>query len=284
LSVMLSTITRYLRIAFKYRFELVVDAGYLIAWMVALGFIGFVFLGKSDVLPYEFQVFILVNIFFWAFMEKGYLEATRVIPEEARMGTIGTLMNNNVSPLQLIVGQMTARSIINAVVAIVVFIPVFYYLHGEGMIVTPELPEIVYLVVIMLLSWFYMLTVAILLGSMALMFKKIGSTAGVFLQILKVGSGFFFPVQALADINFPLIDLLPNLLRIIPITRGLEVVRQVIILGELPGADDAFIPALGMLDPIVFMILGLAAGIVISLRFYRYVEKRSITLGVTEQY
>jgi ABC-type polysaccharide/polyol phosphate export permease len=281
---MISTITRYLRIAFKYRFELVVDAGYLIAWMIALGFIGFVFLGKSEILPYEFQVFILINIFFWAFMEKGYLEATRVIPEEARMGTIGTLMNNNVSPLTLIIGQMTARSIINTIVAIVVFIPVFYYLRMEDMIVTPELNNMIYLVVIMVISWLYMMTIAILMGSLALMFKKIGSTAGVFLQILKVGSGFFFPVQAFANVNFPLMDLLPNLLRVVPITRGLEVVRKVIILGELPGREDAFIKALGPLDPIIFMLLGLAVGIVISLRFYRYVERRSISLGVTEQY
>jgi ABC-type polysaccharide/polyol phosphate export permease len=281
---MISTITRYLRIAFKYRFELVVDAGYLIAWMIALGFIGFVFLGKSEILPYEFQVFILVNIFFWAFMEKGYLEATRVIPEEARMGTIGTLMNNNVSPLTLIIGQMTARSIINAIVAIVVFIPVFYYLRMEEMIVNPEFNNMVYLLVIMVISWLYMMTIAILMGSLALMFKKIGSTAGVFLQILKVGSGFFFPVQAFATVDFPLIGLLPDLLRIVPITRGLEVVRKVIILGELPGREDAFIPALGALDPIVFMLLGLIAGILISLRFYRYVERRSISLGVTEQY
>jgi ABC-type polysaccharide/polyol phosphate export permease len=281
---MISTITRYLRIAFKYRFELVVDAGYLIAWMIALGFIGFVFLGKSEILPYEFQVFILVNIFFWAFMEKGYLEATRVIPEEARMGTIGTLMNNNVSPLTLIIGQMTARSIINAIVAIVVFIPVFYYLRMEEMIVAPEINNMLYLMVIMVISWLYMMTIAILMGSLALMFKKIGSTAGVFLQILKVGSGFFFPVQAFATVDFPLIGLLPDLLRIIPITRGLEVVRKVIILGELPGSEDAFIPALGALDPIIFMLFGLVAGILISLKFYHYVEQRSISLGVTEQY
>ena len=284
MSIIFSTITRYLRIAFKYRFELVVDAGYLVAWMIALGFIGFVFLGKSDILPYEFQVFILVNIFFWAFMEKGYLEATRVIPEEARMGTIGTLMNNNVSPLHLIIGQMTARSIVNAIVAIVVFAPVFYYLRGEGMIADLEALNLLYLIIIMILSWLYVLTIAILMGSLALMFKKIGSTAGVFLQVLKVGSGFFFPVQAFATLEFPLLNYLPDLLRIIPVTRGLEVVRQVIILGELPGREDAFIPALGALDPIIFMVLGLAAGMVISLRFYRYVEHRSMSLGVTEQY
>lgn len=281
MSVILSNTARYLRIAFKYKFELVVDGGYLIAWMIAFGIMASALFRESQHLAYSFRAFILVNIFFWAFMEKGYIEATRVIPEEARMGTLGTLMNNNVSPLSLIAGQMAARSMLNAVIAVVVFIPVFGYLERIEPLTAVNF---LYLLIVVLLSWIYILTVAILMGSLALLFKKIGSTAGVLLQIFKVGSGFFFPVAAFGDMGWPL-TYLPDLLRLIPVTRGLEVARDIIILGKLPGAEGSWFVISGIsLDPIILMAVGVAAGIFISLSFYRYIEGKAMRLGIIEQY
>jgi ABC-type polysaccharide/polyol phosphate export permease len=281
LSLIFSNILRYLRIISKYRFELVVEAGYLIAMMIAFGFIGYIFLDSdSTILPYSFQKFIVVNIFVWAFMEKGYLEATRIIPEEARLGTLGTLLNNNVSPLTLIVSQMAARSILNGFVAVLVFVPVFMYLGVGSM----DLVGMVYLAAVLLLSWLYMLTVAILIGSLALLFKKIGPTAGVFLQLFKVGSGFFFPVETLRNVGWPF-TFLPAVLRIIPVTRGLEVARDIIILGKVPDGEGALLSISGVsLDPIVLMVAGVVAGLFISVGFYRYIERKSMKLGMVEHY
>jgi len=280
LGALTSSVVRYLRIALKYRFELLVDAAYLIAMMVAFGFIGNVVSTNPKFLAYSFRTFILVNIFFWSFMENGYMEATRIVPEEARLGTLGTLMNNNVSPLTLIVSQMAARSILNALIAIVVFLPVFFLL-GIGSI---DLPGLAYLSAVIFLSWLYVLAVAILMGSLSLMLKKIGAAAGVFLQVLKVGSGFFFPVAAFSTFVWPLSEL-PSLLRIIPVTKGLEVARDIIILGRLPGSEGSFLSVSGVpLDPILIMVTGVAAGLVISLAFYRFVERKSMKLGMIEHY
>lgn len=281
LSIFISNTLRYLRIAFKYKFELFIEATYLIAMMIAFGFIGYLFMGSSsDVMDYSFQKFIIVNIFVWAFIEKGYLEATRIIPEEARMGTLGTLINNNVSPLTLIISQMTARSMVNSLIAVIVFWPVFTLL-GIGSI---GLTGLGYLLVVILLCWLYMLTVAIIMGSLALMFKKIGSTAGVFLQVFKVGSGFFFPVATFSIAGWPL-SILPEVLRIIPVTTGLEVARDIIILGKLPEASDAYLSAFGVsLDPLVLMFGGVIAGVIISVSFYRYVERKSMKWGMIEHY
>jgi len=281
LSVLVSSVTRYLRIAIKYRFELLVEAIYLAAMMLAFGFIGLIFLGSSsDVMSYSFQSFIMVNIFFWAFMEKGYLEATKVVPEEARMGTLGTLMNNNVSPLTLIVSQMIARSVLSGSVAVIVFLPVFIYMGFASL----EPMSVAYLGVVMVLSWIYMLTVAILMGSLALMFKKIGSTAAVFLQVFKVGSGFFFPVATFSKAGWPF-TLLPGLLRLIPITTGLEVGRDIIILGKLPSPSGAYLSLSGVsLDPLLLMLGGVVTGVGISLAFYRHVEGRALRSGMFEHY
>lgn len=281
MSVLFSNVVRYLRIAFKYKFELAVEATYLIAMMIAFGFIGYIFLGgTSDVMEFSYQEFIVVNIFVWAFMEKGYLEATRIIPEEARMGTLGTLMNNNVSPLTLIISQMVARSIVNGIVAIAVFVPVFIYL-GIG---TVDPLSLGYVSVLIIISWMYMLTVAIIMGSLALLFKKIGSTAGVFLQVFKVGSGFFFPVSTFVKAGWPFL-VLPDILRIIPVTTGLEWIRRILILGELPRADGAWFSAFGVsLDPVILMIGGVIAGIVISVGFYRFIERKSMEWGMVEHY
>ncbi len=282
MSVLLSTTIRYLRIAFKYKFEIVVDAGYLVAWMISFGFIGEVFMGAKAGLPGgDYTTFILVNILFWAFMEKGYLEGTRVIPEEARMGTLGTLMNNNVCPLSLITGQMIARSLVNAVIAVAVFLPIFT--------LVVELPPLTgirlgYLTVVIFLSWFYVLAVTILIGSLALMFKKIGSTAGVLLQVLKVGSGFFFPVATFGDAG-GIFALLPGLLRILPVTTGLETAQRILILGELPPVEDALVVISGIsFDPILMMIGGVVAGMLVSVFFYRYVERKSMEWGMIEHY
>lgn len=275
-----SNVVRYLRIAFKYRFELLVDGAYLLAMMVAFGFIGNVVSPDPQFLNYSFQTFILVNIFFWAFMENGYIEATRIIPEEARLGTLGTLMNNNVSPLTLIVSQMAARSIVNAFIAIAIFLPVFAFL-GIGSL---TMEGLAYLSVVILLSWLYVLTVAVLMGSLSLMFKKIGATAGVFLQMLKVGSGFFFPVAAFSAYAWPISEL-PDLLRIIPVTKGLEVARDIIILDKLPSSQRSFLSLSGVsLDPILTMFVGVAAGLVICVAFYRFVERKSMMWGMMEHY
>jgi len=280
LAILASNVARYLRIILKYKFELVVDAAYLGATMIAFGFIGNVVSPDPRYLDYPFQTFILVNIFFWAFMENGYVEATRIIPEEARLGTLGTLMNNNVSPLTLIVSQMAARSIVNAFMAVAIFLPVFA-LTG---IRSPSLGGLGYLAVVILLSWAYVLTVAVLMGSLSLMFKKIGATAGVFLQVLKVGSGFFFPVAAFASFAWP-VSALPGLLRIIPVTRGLEVCREIIILGRLPTSQDSLLALSGVsLDPILLMTAGVAAGVLICVAFYRWVERRAMTFGAIEHY
>ncbi len=280
MAILASNVARYLRIILKYKFELVVDAAYLGATMIAFGFIGNVVSPDPRYLDYPFQTFILVNIFFWAFMENGYVEATRIIPEEARLGTLGTLMNNNVSPLTLIVSQMAARSIVNAFMAVAIFLPVFA-LTG---IRSPSLGGLGYLAVVILLSWAYVLTVAVLMGSLSLMFKKIGATAGVFLQVLKVGSGFFFPVAAFASFAWP-VSALPGLLRIIPVTRGLEVCREIIILGRLPTSQDSLLALSGVsLDPILLMTAGVAAGVLICVAFYRWVERRAMTFGAIEHY
>ncbi len=280
MSIVVSNVARYLRIAFKYKFELVVDAGYLIAWMIAFGFMASYLFKESEYLDYSFRAFMLVNLFVWAFMEKGYIEATRIIPEEARMGTLGTLMNNNASPLTLIVGQMAARSIVNAIIGIAIFIPVFAFVERIGPI---DAVGFAYLLVAVFLCWVYMLTLAILMGSLALMFKKIGATAGVLLQLFKVASGFFFPVAAFGGMAWPL-NHLPNLLRVVPVTRGLEVARDIVILGKVPGPDGLISVSGVSLDPIIVMIVGVVAGVVISLNFYRFVERKAMQMGIIEQY
>ncbi len=281
MSILLSNILRYLRIAYKYKFELLVEATYLAAMMIAFGFIGYIFLGgTSDIMEFSYQEFIIVNIFVWAFMEKGYLEGTRIIPEEARMGTLGTLMNNNVSPLTLIISQMVARSMVNGAVALLVFIPVFAYI-GIG---TLDPLALGYVSVLIIISWMFMLTVSIFMGSLALLFKKIGSTAGVFLQVFKVGSGFFFPVSTFAKAGWPF-TLLPDALRFIPVTTGLEWIRDILILGRLPSEKGAWISALGVsLDPVVLMIGGVILGILISVGFYKIIERKSMEWGIIEHY
>ncbi len=280
MSILFSNIMRYLRIALKYRFELLIDAAYMVAMMIAFGFLGVVVKSDAQFMPYSFQKFILVGIFFWTFMEKGYVEATRVIPEEARLGTLGTLMNNNVSPLSLIVGEMAAWSILNSMIVLALFVPVFFYL---GLAEISAL-GVGYAVIMLILSWLYILAVAILMGSLALMFKKIGAAAGVLLQALKVGSGFFFPVAAFSAFPWP-ISVLTGVLRIIPVTRGLEVSREILIQGKLPMAEGSLLSAFGVsFEPIISMAGGVVLGFIVSIHFYRLVERKAMRLGMIEHY
>jgi ABC-type polysaccharide/polyol phosphate export permease len=261
-----STVIRYLRIYGKYKFQICMDVLWLLILMTIFGFMGLIFEPKEGLLPYEFHKFFLVGILFWGFFEAGYSEAVASINEEASMGTIGFLFTSGISPLTFMVGRMIAATFKSLILLGSIVLPILLYLG----IIAPTLEYTLHLAVSLFFSWLFVLGVAIVMGSITLLFKKIGGTAGIVLQGIKIASGFYFPPKALPALAY-------RYLKFFPPTIGLEITREIMILGSPQELSL-------LLDNIVFLLLGTMAILIFSLIIYKKVEWWARKSGALEHY
>ncbi len=261
-----STTVRYLRIYKKYRFRLVMDVLWLFVNLLIFAFMGEVIEPKGAVISYSFTSFFMVGILFWSFFEAPYVNAVMAIPEEASSGTLGILYTSGVTPLKVIVAQMLSSTLIFGVVGMLVVLPAVVFI-GAIDIFSISYNLLALLIPILAVSWLFMLAVSIAFGSLALLVKKLGGTATVIIQGLKILSGFFFPIAGFPAVIKPLIAKLP-------VTIGLGMARDILILNTTSN----------VLDNMFWMCSGTLFFLLLSYAIYTSAERKARLNGTIETY
>jgi len=261
-----SATATYLRIYGKYKFRLVTDIVWIMVNVLTFAFMGGVIEPKAGTINYSFTEFFMVGILFWTFFEAPYINTVMIVPEEAGNGTLGILYTNGVTPFRVMVSQMLSSTLINVLLALFVVFPIIVFV-GAINIYSLSYPLLLLLVPVLVVCWFFMMAVGIIFGSLALLVKKLGGTAGVVVQGLKIASGFFFPIVGFPTIIQPIVEK-------IPITIGLSMTRDILILKTVSN----------VLDNMFWLCSGTIFIFLLSYAIYMSAERKARLLGNIESY
>jgi ABC-type polysaccharide/polyol phosphate export permease len=259
-------VLRYLRIYKKYRFRLVTDILWIFVNLLTFIFMGSVIMPATGTISYSYTSFFMIAILFWTFFEATFVNAVMAVPEEASNGTLGILYTNGISPLKVIVGQMLASTLIFGLIGFFIVFPIVVF-TGVIDIFSISYMNLAIMLPVLAVSWAFMLAMAVTFGSLALMVKKMGGTAGVIAQGLKITSGFFFPIVGFPAIIRPIVEKLP-------ITIGLEMSRNIMILNV----------AENLLDNMFWMCSGTLFFLLLSYVIYSSAERKARRNGTIETY
>jgi ABC-type polysaccharide/polyol phosphate export permease len=236
-NVLKANITRNLRIDWKYKLNLVTD----LAWLV-VDLIIFIFLGQmvaATTIEGEFKYdgkikeFLVVGVIYWTIYTRAYKDGVNVIPDEAARGALGFIITNDVSLSDLITGQVTSSTIKTSFTLILFVLPLTIFLTFlevlEPLTITVEI--IFYGLVIILLSWVFMLSITIIASTLNVIFKKSGPLTYLLSYLVTLASGYYFPLEVLRSFN---LGFLEEIFYFIPTTSMLYDLRSMLILGDVP--------------------------------------------------
>lgn len=242
LTVLKANITRNLRIDWKYKLNFITD----LAWL-AVDVITFLFLGQvvasSDIDNFLYEgllkEFLVVGVIYWVIFTRAYKDGVSVIPNEAALGALGFIITNDITLSDLIAGQFSSSTIKTSVTLIIFVLPIVFILSnipiGETTILRPlilsPLEIIIFTLLILLISWIFMLGITILASTINVIFKKSGPLTFLLSYLLTMLSGYFFPLEVLR--TFGLAEL-ERVLHLIPTTDMLYSLRSMLIIGKIP--------------------------------------------------
>ncbi|MFX1335411.1 MAG: hypothetical protein ACFFAM_13390 [Promethearchaeota archaeon] len=242
LTVLKANITRNLRIDWKYKLNFITD----LAWL-AVDVITFLFLGQvvasSDIDNFLYEgllkEFLVVGVIYWVIFTRAYKDGVSVIPNEAALGALGFIITNDITLSDLIAGQFSSSTIKTSVTLIIFVLPIVFILSnipiGETTILRPlilsPLEIIIFTLLILLVSWIFMLGITILASTINVIFKKSGPLTFLLSYLLTMLSGYFFPLEVLR--TFGLAEL-ERVLHLIPTTDMLYSLRSMLIIGKIP--------------------------------------------------
>ncbi len=273
LRITLATAERYFRLDTKYKFQYLMDAAIIAGNFIGYGIMGFFMQARGGVLPqgYEFEKFMLVGTYVRVMMTKIYDDCTRVLREEASTGSLTLLLESNVSVPLIILGRALASTIRYGILASLFGIPVLHLIGALNI-------QLKYIPLILLCfgcSWLFILGLSAIINSMILIFKRIGMLPVSIMETLMFGVGFYFPIELFPKILWPILS-------IIPYTIGLQIIRDLLILGYPRKSVTAIYTTLG--SGIMKMIVSLGIFLVISFGTLILITKMSQKWGTIEQY
>ncbi|MHA2247147.1 MAG: hypothetical protein ACXADY_19535 [Candidatus Hodarchaeales archaeon] len=284
-AVLKANIVRNLRIDWKYKLNFVTD----LAWL-AVDVITFLFLGQmvasSDIDGFLYEgflkEFLVVGVLYWVIFTRAYKDGVSVIPNEAQRGALGFIITNDVSISDLINGQFSSSTIKTSVTLIVFVIPIVALLSiipmGETTILQPlflSAEILVFTLLILIISWIFMLGITILASTLNVIFKKSGPLTFLLSYLVTMLSGYFFPLEVLRTFGLGSIE---EILYLIPTTAMLYSLRSMLILGP------------GNYDPLVIIITIVINGIIavfaliIALLIMRKTTRKAAYSGTLEFY
>ncbi|MFX0182145.1 MAG: hypothetical protein ACFE95_03590 [Candidatus Hodarchaeota archaeon] len=273
-AVLKANIVRNLRIDWKYKLNFITD----LAWL-AVDVITFLFLGQmvasSDIDGFLYEgflkEFLVVGVIYWVIFTRAYKDGVSVIPNEAQRGTLGFIITNDVSISDLIGGQFSSSTIKTLVTLVVFILPIVVLLSlvsvgGETilrpLVITPEI--LLFSLLILIISWIFMLGITIIASTLNVIFKKSGPLAFLFSYIITMTSGYFFPLEVLRTLGLSslnkLLHAIPygfgsleELLYFIPTTGMLYSLRSMLIRGIIPSNIIFVIIFNGIISILVLM-------------------------------
>ncbi len=153
--------------------------------------------------------------------------------------------------------------------------PLLYNLPSghESLFAGFKLHDMPLILAVFMLMWVFMLAVSVLIASFNILSKKVRAFAVMVLTLLKVISGFWFPIEAMQDYG-SIYDFVRN----IPIVTGLIFLRDIVLVDqEMTGSMvwDLY------LQPILTGTIIVALG---ALTVYKYLERKSQRWGTLEFY
>lgn len=241
ITVLKANMIRNLRIDWKYKLNFITD----LAWL-AVDVITFLFLGQvvasSDIDNFLFEgflkEFLVVGVLYWVIFTRAYKDGVSVIPNEAALGALGFIITNDITLSDLIAGQFSSSTVKTSVTLLIFVLPLVILLStipfGETTILNPLKisPEILlYTLLIIIISWIFMLGITILASTLNVIFKKSGPLTFLLSYLLTMLSGYFFPLEVLRTFG---LSALEETLYLIPTTGMLYSLRSMLIVGQIP--------------------------------------------------
>lgn len=195
--ILFAVVKRNIIVDLRYKFQIVVE----ITW-TAVNVFAFVLLGAAwDAtsspagVPYSMVTFFLVATGFFTVFS-GVMESTvEAVTEESKLGTMGFLITNSVSPTTIILGRYIAATFRWLIVLVVIVIPPLV-LKG----VYPSTFELFWSsVLIFFMAWIFMAGFTLILTSVSLIFKRTTTFNKVGIYIVRFLSGAIVPIFSFDD-------------------------------------------------------------------------------------
>ncbi|MCS7096866.1 MAG: hypothetical protein NZ926_00040 [Candidatus Methanomethylicia archaeon] len=264
---------RYLNLDLKYKFQLLMDSLVIGGSFIGFGVIGLFLDARGNVLPegYTFEKFMLTGTYLWIMLARMYDECIKLLGEEASRGTILLMIESNISIIEMVLGRALASTIKHVLITSIFGLPILNYIGAFKL----SLQYIPFLILSFICSWIFVFGLVIVLVSMTLIFKKIGMITITVMEVTMMAIGFYFPVELLPSQLWPIIS-------IIPFTIGMQIFRDIMILGYPRNSIDAVYSSISM--GITKMIISSLIFIVIVSIIIRYSVKKAEEWGTIEQY
>ncbi|MFW9905760.1 MAG: hypothetical protein ACFFFH_15615 [Candidatus Thorarchaeota archaeon] len=260
ITVLKANMIRNLRIDWKYKLNFITD----LAWL-AVDVITFLFLGQvvasSDIDNFLYEgflkEFLVVGVIYWVIFTRAFKDGVSVIPNEAALGALGFIITNDITLSDLIGGQFSSSTIKTSVTLIIFVLPIVFLLSfiplGESTILHPLniSPKIlIFSLMILVISWIFMLGITILASTLNVIFKKSGPLTFLLSYLLTMLSGYFFPLEVLRTFG---LSSLEEILMLIPTTGMLYSLRRMLILNEIPKMIFLIIVVNGLISVILLV-------------------------------
>jgi len=278
IAVVAAASRRYLKLDFKYRFELTVNASLLMANIVSFGLLGcFVVASDQSLVNYPYHLFLLTGIFYWTVVANGFTSSLVALHEEMERGTIGFLLSNGVSPVVITLSRIVVTTLEALGLSAIIAIPSILISSGGSCPARPATSSwLLELAASLALPWLFMTSAAIALTAVELMFKRIGGLAGAVHYALGVASGLYFPAQTIPFVG-PALSKLPT-------TIGLQAFRELMVFGEAKCIELSLERLLTPLSNEWFLFFGALMALAASLALLVKVERLTMKWGTIEQY
>ncbi len=218
-----AVVKRNILVDLRYKFQIFVE----ITW-TTVNVLAFVLLGAAwDAtaspagVPYSMVTFFLVATGFFTVFS-GVMESTvEAVTEESKLGTMGFLITNSVSPTTIILGRYIAATIRWLIVLFVIVLPPLVF---KG--VYPNTLSLVFSsILVFFMAWIFMAGFTLILTSVSLIFKRTTTFNKVGIYIVRFLSGAIVPIFSF-DSSFRILGKpLSNILIWFPPTYALETLR-----------------------------------------------------------
>src|SRR5437667_6072848 len=210
---------RYLKISFKYKLEFIFNTLWTVMNVAAFALLGFFVSAQAGLLPpgEAFYQFLLIGVFFWSIWGAQISETVSVIQEEATRGTLGLMISYNMSISEIFLSRMIASTIRTTLIAMILIYPVLYVLNiGLPLVYFPIA------IFVFFMTSFFIFGLSQLIGSLTLVWKRLGVLPGIFEVALKMVTGMYFPTKTFGS--------LAGYVSSVPLATGLDLMRDLMIL------------------------------------------------------
>lgn len=273
LKIITATAERYIKLDLKYKFQFILDSIIIAMNFLGFGIMGFFMQARGDVLPeeYTFERFILVGTYMWTILTKIYDDCTKVLQEEANRGTLTLLLGSNITTPIMLSGRALASTIKYVMLASMFGVPTLYFVGALNL----KLEHIPLAILCFICSWLFIIGLSAILTAFIMIFKRIGMLTVSIMETLMFAIGFYFPIEILPRELWPILG-------VIPFTIGLQIFRDILILGRTRPMIKGVYSSLqiGIIKMVLGAIIFLAIAFLIMMQITRLAQK----WGTIEQY